>query len=158
MESAMRNLIFWTIYYSPSLIGWYRARHGKPPVSSLKYLFLFNTLTGWTGVCWIFALSDAFGKNLIAWCAFKLVKILPAGGAGNAPQAVASSSSGSSPCSQCQGSGTTPCSSCGGRGSWYDAPHGESGTAQLMTCGACTSSGRLRCPYCGGSGHAAALI
>src|SRR5437899_1939046 len=31
-------------------------------------------------------MSDAFGKNLVVWIALRLIKVLPAGQAGNGPQ------------------------------------------------------------------------
>jgi len=155
----MQGLFFWLLYFAPTLIAWFRVRQGKPLVNSLKQLFFFNLLVGWTVVGWFLVLANAFGFNPVAWTALRLAKVLPAGQPGSAPQgAPGSSPGGGSSCSQCQGSGSLTCSSCSGRGSWYDPPQGEHGTAQLRTCPACMSSGRLRCTYCGGSGRAAAML
>lgn len=155
----MRGLIFWSLYFAPTLIAWFRVRQGKPLVTTLRQIFFFNFLIGWTVVGWILVLANAFGLNPVAWIAPRLVKVLPAGQAGNTPTGTPSSSQTTgAPCSQCQGSGSLTCSSCAGRGSWYDPPQGEQGTAQLRTCPACVSSGRLRCTYCGGSGRAAAML
>jgi hypothetical protein len=155
----MRGLIFWSLYFAPTLIAWFRVRQGKPLVNTLRQNFFFNFLLGWTVVGWLLVLANAFGLNPVAWLAPRLVKVLPTGPAGNtSPGAPSSSQTTGAPCSQCQGSGSLTCSSCAGRGSWYDPPQGEQGTAQLRTCPACVSSGRLRCTYCGGSGRAAAML
>lgn len=153
----MKGLTFWLLYFTPTLIGWFRARQGKPQIYSTGQLFLFNFMLGWTVVGWFLMLANALGFNPVAWIAPRVAKIAPAGQAGNAPQGPQSSSQGSV-CAHCQGSGTMSCSTCAGRGSWYDPPQGQNGVAQLRMCPACTSSGRLRCSACGGSGRAAALI
>ena len=151
----INGLTFWIFYFAPTLIGWFRVRQGKPIVGTLKQLFFFNLLIGWTGVGWILFMANAFGYNPVPWMALRLAKVLPAGPAGSMPQGMPLSSGNAATCSQCGGSGSMMCSACGGRGSWYEAPQGATGTAQLMTCTACVSSGRIRCPYCGGSGHTA---
>jgi len=149
---VLRGLTFWLMYLAPTLIGWYRARSGKPVVGSIFQLLVFNLFLGWTVVGWFLSLANAFGRNPVAWIARRAVKVLPSGAPVNTFGA-ATESSGMRPCSACGATGQMTCSPCGGRGSWYDPPQGEYGTAQLRTCGACLSSGRVRCAYCGGSGR-----
>lgn len=153
----MSGLLFWVLYFAPTLIGWYRLRQGKPPIYSIGRLFLFNFLIAWTVIGWFLLLANALGYNPVAAIAPGLVKYMPSGQAGHAPQGVQGSAQPGA-CSQCQGSGSMTCSSCSGRGSWYDPPSGANGVAQLRTCPACASSGKVRCTTCGGSGRAAALI
>lgn len=157
----MSGPLFWLVYISPTLLAWYRARHGKAVQGSLTMILMTNLFIGWTIIGWLLALASAFGRNPVAWVALRLVKVLPTGQFAGAPGGTSMSygtSQSDIPCGSCSGRGVTPCSSCQSRGSWYDPPQGEHGVAQLRTCGACTSSGSLRCMSCGGSGRAAALL
>ena len=148
----MSALLFWILYFAPTLIASYRARNGKPVAGPVLNLFLFNLFLGWTVVGWLLPMANAFGKNPVPGIAKRLANVLPGGQTANPNQGTTNSPAASS-CSQCQGSGTLPCSTCSARGSWYDSPQGEHGSAQLRSCPACMSSGRLRCTYCGGSGR-----
>ena len=155
------GLTFWLIYFAPTLVAWYRVRQGGAIVGRLGGIALINLLIGWTVIGWFLMLANAFGVNPVAWFVLRFGHHLttsgpaPTGGQDNFP---ASATATGVACGQCGGSGSVMCSSCGGRGSWYNAPTGAAGVAQLQTCGACTSSGRLRCPYCGGSGRVAGPI
>jgi len=42
----MRSLIFWSLYFAPTLIARFRVRQGKPLVTSLKQIFFFDFLLG----------------------------------------------------------------------------------------------------------------
>ena len=150
----------WLFYFAPSLIAWYRAKHGKPIVGSVRTIFIYNLVIGWSGVGWVLMLANAFGKDPVAWFLRRYVHhFVTSGPAPTRPQGgLPYGTPAAQACGQCGGSGTVMCSSCSGRGSWYNPPSGASGTAQLQTCPACASSGRLRCPYCGGSGRVAGPI
>jgi len=149
-------LFFWVLYFAPTLVAWYRTRHGKPIVGSVGQILWFNLILGWTVVGWIIYMAAAFGANPVAWFVLRFFKpaasgpALPSSPTAGSPAGHAASAVS---CSQCGGSGSMTCSSCGGRGSWYEAPTTATGVAQLHTCPACTSSGRIRCSYCGGSGR-----
>ena len=145
--------VFWVIYFAPILIAWFRNRRGKSVFGSIGQIFVLNLLLGWTVVGWILTLANAFGLNPVAWIVVRLFKAAPSGPTKGFSQGTASSSTNTVPCSPCGGSGSMTCSSCSGRGSWYDAPTGATGVAQLHTCPAYVSSGRIRCAYCGGSGR-----
>jgi len=155
----MSTLFATLLYNAPWLIAWYRVRHGKPIVGTLGMLFVMNFFMGWTIVGWILPLANALGYNPVPYIAVPLAKLMVQYGRvpGQGPAQGQGPANGSGPntCSACGGSGSMSCSSCGARGSWYDAPQGEHGVAQLRTCNACMSSGRLRCTYCGGSGRLA---
>jgi hypothetical protein len=156
----LNALSFWLLYFAPSLIAWYRAKHGKPIFGTVGPIVFYNFLLGWTVVGWFLMLANAFGYNPVAWFVLRFGKHLTTSGpAPTGPQGgLPSGTPGAAVCGQCGGSGSVMCSTCGGRGSWYNPPSGASGIAQLQTCSACTSSGRLRCPYCGGSGRVAGPI
>ncbi len=154
------GLSFWLLYFAPAIIAWYRVKQGGTIIGTLSGIIVINALIGWTVIGWLLMLANAFGINPVAWFVLRFGSHLttsgpaPMMGSGGAP----SGGSSTVPCGQCGASGTIMCSSCGGRGSWYNAPSGERGVAQLQTCNACAASGRLRCPYCGGSGRLAGPI
>jgi hypothetical protein len=153
------GLSFWLLYFAPSLVAWYRVRHGGALVGSLGGIVIINFLIGWTVIGWFLMLANAFGVNPVAWVVLRFGHHLTTSGpAPTGGQVPLPGTPTDVLCGQCGGSGSMMCSSCGGRGSWYNPPSGASGVAQLQTCGACTSSGRLRCPYCGGSGRVAGPI
>lgn len=136
----MSTLSFWFMYFSPTLIAWYRVRHGKPIVLPLRTLFLFNLTLGWTVVAWLLSLANALGFNPVASVAQGLVKVLPAGGSGAGPGPVDPGSSGtqSKVCPACDAQGRAPCTACNGGGQRYEG-------AGLVACSACQGSRTVFC-------------
>ena len=147
----------WLLYFTPTLVTWYRVSNGLPAVFPVKQMALFNLLVAWTVIGWFLLLANALGFNPVARVAPKLADYLIRSGLAGTPPpqqgGQPSGSTGQGSCGQCGGSGTLTCTQCQGRGTWYDAPQTASGSPELRHCGACTSSGRLRCTYCGGSGR-----
>lgn len=153
------GLSFALCYFIPTILAWYRKRSGYPILGTLRQIFFFNLLTGFTILGWFLMLAQAFNRNPVAWIAARLANPLIKYGRTGAPAPSASGggtpagSPSSMSCSACGGAGSVMCSSCSGRGSWYNPPTAATGVAQLQTCPACTSSGRIRCMSCGGSGR-----
>jgi Superinfection immunity protein len=153
------GLSFALCYFIPTIVAWIRKRMGMPTLLTLRQIFFFNLLTGFTILGWFLMLANAFNRNPVAWVVARLANPLikygntgalpPPAGGGAGPAGGTSRTS----CGACGGSGSMMCSSCGGRGSWYNPPTTATGSAQLQTCPACTSSGRIRCMSCGGSGR-----
>src|SRR5205823_576973 len=113
-------------------------KNKKPVCGTVRSLFFFNLLIGWTGIGWFIVLADAFGYDPVAWFVRRFSPYFVNAGGGNAssqsgmPQTPGSSAM----CGGCGGSGSMSCSSCGGRGSWYSQPTTASGMAQLQNCSA----------------------
>jgi hypothetical protein len=151
----MRGLIFWSCYFAPTLIAWFRARQGKAIVNSMGQLFLFNLLIGWTVIGWFLVLANAFGLNPVAWAVPRLVKVLPAGRVGNRPQGNAVPSYGpgtdSPRCTTCGGSGQMTCPTCRGQRGHWETPQTAEGTSRWLPCSYCISSGTVQCTS--GFGH-----
>jgi hypothetical protein len=157
--SGLSPVIAVPLYFSPTIVGWWRRRASADQESRLALLHILalNTLLGWlipvwVGV-WLMALSSRFdGVVMRAIMRSR----------GHSPPPGASGPSGAQPepgqpqaCSRCGGQGTESCSMCGGRGSWYEQAQTATDIARLQTCNYCTSSGRVRCSSCNGSGRAA---
>ncbi len=145
----MRGLIFWACYFVPTFIAWFRVRQGKAVVTSMGQLFTFNLLLGWTVVGWFLALANALGRNPVAWTALRLVKVLPAGQAGNGPRGNAGPYQGAatdSPrCNQCGGSGQMTCPSCLGQRGHWEMPQTAEGSSRWVQCGYCIGRGTAQC-------------
>ena len=139
----------WFMYFLPTIVAWLRVRMGKKIVTSVRSVFFFNLLLGWTVIGWILMMADALGYDPILWVISKLIRFWPGGGAApmNAPQTAWGPSSQGQICGQCGGSGYVVCPQCDGRPSWYTEPTTAHEIAQLQTCYYCSASGRIRCPY-----------
>lgn len=143
----MRTLLMWIAYLAPSLIAVYRVRQGKPIPGSLTGLIALNVLFGWTVVVWFLTLANALGFNPVAFIARRMVKNMPAGGAGMPPPGADSSGPNvlGKTCPRCNGQGRVSCYACNGSGQRYEG-------AGLTTCSQCMGQCTVQCS-CGGSGR-----
>jgi hypothetical protein len=73
-------LASWLLYFAPSLVAWYRAKHGKPISGTVGGITANNLLIGWTVIGWFLMLANAFGYDPVAWFLLRFAKHLTTSG------------------------------------------------------------------------------
>ena len=147
-----KNLLFWLVYFLPTIVGVIRK------VPNRWFLFFANLTTAWTIAGWFYAwllvspsLQRGFRRLILA-----IAK--PGGNSGGAPRPQNSGYDFGAEGQQQRicpngANGRMICPQCGGKGSWYLPPTTATGTAELERCSYCLGEGSVQCTLCGGTGQ-----